>query len=124
MRAYERLLKYIRFDTASDETSETCPSTEKQLLLAEALADEMRSMGLADVRVDENGYVYGFVPETVPGRDVIGLISHMDTVNSVPVLPMNERIIETTTAAPSPWRTGTSWIPRYFRRSRSPRANP
>ena len=62
MRAYERLLRYAQYDTASDERSETCPSTEKQRVLAEALAAEMREMGMTGVRVDENGYVYGCVP--------------------------------------------------------------
>ena len=94
MRAYERLLKYAQYDTASDESSKTCPSTASQLVLAKDLAEEMVSIGLSDVRVDENGYVYGCVPANVEGRPVIGLIAHMDTVNTVPVLPMNTSIIE------------------------------
>ena len=59
MRAYERLMKYIQFDTASDEHSETCPSTAKQLVLARALMEEMKGLGISDARVDGNGYVYG-----------------------------------------------------------------
>ena len=94
MRAYERLLQYAQFDTASNEASETCPSTPGQLVLANALADEMRALGICDVRVDENGYVYGCVPENVDGQPVVGLIAHMDTVDSVPVLPMRATIIE------------------------------
>ena len=93
MRAYERLLRYIQFDTASDETSTACPSTPGQRVLADALAEEMRALGLEEVRVDEFGYVYAALPANVEGRPVIGLIAHMDTVNSVPVLPMNPRII-------------------------------
>ena len=62
MRAYERLLKYVQFDTASSEASDTCPSTPGQLVLAEALAAEMREMGLSEVRVDGNGYVYAALP--------------------------------------------------------------
>ena len=94
MRAYERLLRYAQYDTASDERSETCPSTEKQRVLAEALAAEMREMGMTDVHVDENGYVYGCVPATAEKRPVIGLIAHMDTVDCVPVAPVRARIVE------------------------------
>ncbi|HIS85282.1 MAG TPA: peptidase T [Candidatus Faecivicinus avistercoris] len=94
MRAYERLLRYAQYDTASDERSETCPSTEKQRVLAEALAAEMREMGMTGVRVDENGYVYGCVPATAEKRPVIGLIAHMDTVDCVPVAPVRARIVE------------------------------
>jgi len=94
MRAYERLLKYAQYDTASDEKSPTCPSTESQLVFGRVLADEMKALGLQEVRIDENGYVYGCVPANVEGRPVIGLIAHMDTVDCVPVLPMNPRIVE------------------------------
>ncbi len=94
MKAYERLLKYAQFDTASDEQSKTCPSTEGQKVLGAALVEEMKELGLSDVRMDENGYVYGCVPANVEGRPVIGLIAHMDTVSNVPVLPMNPSIIE------------------------------
>ena len=62
MRAYERFLNYIQYDTASDENSPTCPSTEKQLALGRALAEEMKAMGISDARVDEHGYVYGSIP--------------------------------------------------------------
>ncbi len=93
MRAYERLLKYIKFDTASDEKSPTCPSTEKQLVLAKYLVDEMKAMGIDDAVVDKDGYVYGTIPATCEDKPVIGLIAHMDTVDEAPALPMNERII-------------------------------
>ena len=49
MRAYERLLKYVAFDTTSDEDSPSCPSTPNQLMLAKALADELRGLGVAIV---------------------------------------------------------------------------
>ena len=94
MRAYERFMRYIQFDTASSEASETCPSTPGQLVLGRALAEEMREMGIADARIDENGYVYGSIPATAEGFPAIGLIAHMDTVDEVPVLPMNARIVE------------------------------
>ena len=94
MRAYERLLRYIQFDTASSEKSETCPSTPGQLVLGRALVEEMLEMGISDARIDENGYVYGSIPATAPGYPAIGLIAHMDTVDCVPALPMNARIVE------------------------------
>lgn len=74
----ERFLHYVSFDTMSDESSETCPSTPRQKLLGAVLVEEMRQIGIADARMDENGYVYGTVPgdKSLP---TIGLIAHMDT---------------------------------------------
>ena len=94
MRAYERFLKYIHFETASDEMSESCPSTPSQLVLGKALVQEMLEMGISDARMDENGYVYGSIPANAQGLPAIGLIAHMDVSNAVPCGPMNERIIE------------------------------
>ena len=74
----ERFLRYVSFDTMSDEFSETCPSSEKQKLLGAVLVEEMLAMGIQDARMDDNGYVYGTVPGT-PGKPVVGLIAHMDT---------------------------------------------
>ncbi len=78
MTVSERLLQYVRFDTQSDEASETCPSTEKQRALGAALVDEMKRMGIADAYQDADGYVYGTVNGT-ESAPVIGLIAHMDT---------------------------------------------
>ncbi|MBP3653437.1 MAG: peptidase T [Clostridia bacterium] len=94
MRAYERFMRYIQFDTASDDMSPTCPSTAKQLVLGRTLVDEMLEMGIHDARIDENGYVYGSIPATAEGYPAIGLIAHMDTVDDVPASPMNARIVE------------------------------
>ena len=74
----ERFLKYVSFDTMSDELSETCPSSAKQKLLGAALVEEMKEMGIRDAFIDENGYVYGTVPGD-PSLPTIGLIAHMDT---------------------------------------------
>ena len=94
MRAYERLLNYVQFDTASNEASETCPSTPGQLELGRSLVEEMRLMGVSNARMDENGYVYGEIPANAEGYPTIGLIAHMDTVDCVPALPMRARIVE------------------------------
>ncbi len=75
----ERFLKYVSFDTQSDEASETCPSSAKQLKLGEYLANELRMLGLADVEIDKNGYVYATLPATNANLPTIGLIAHIDT---------------------------------------------
>ena len=74
----ERFLRYVSFDTQSNEESETCPSTAKQKQLGHQLVEEMLAMGIKDAHMDENGYVYGTVPGD-PDLPTIGLISHMDT---------------------------------------------
>ena len=81
MNIQERFLKYVSFTTTSDESSESCPSTPQQLELAKYLVNELESIGLEQVKMDENGYVYGLLPAT-EGREndtPIGFISHMDT---------------------------------------------
>lgn len=78
MTVSERFLKYVSFNTRSDEESETCPSTEGQRKLGKALVEEMLAMGIQDAYMDEDGYVYGTVPGD-PRLPTIGLIAHMDT---------------------------------------------
>ena len=78
MNVTERFLKYVSFDTQSDENSESCPSTAKQRALGAFLVEDMKAIGIADARMDTDGYVYGSVPGTAEGP-VIGLIAHMDT---------------------------------------------
>ena len=86
MRAYERLIRYAKIYTTSDPKSETFPSTARQLDLAKLLVEELHQLGVADARVDENGYVYGSIPAT-PGcenKPALGLIAHMDTAPDAP----------------------------------------
>lgn len=78
MNVKERFLKYVSFDTKSNEFSETCPSTDSQKVLGAALVEEMLSMGISDAYMDADGYVYGTVPGD-PSMPTIGLIAHMDT---------------------------------------------
>ena len=78
MTAAERLLRYVAFDTQSDEASETCPSTSKQRVFGAALVEEMKAMGIQDAYMDADGYIYGTVPGD-PSLPTIGLIAHMDT---------------------------------------------
>jgi tripeptide aminopeptidase len=82
----ERFLTYVRCDTQSDETSSTFPSTAKQLDLLRTLADELRSMGAADVSMDEFGYVMATIPATTrkSGVPPIGFLAHVDTSPEMP----------------------------------------
>ena len=83
MRAYERFLQYVKVHTTSDPTSPTHPTTLRQFDLANKLAEEMKVLGLSDVRVDEHCYVYAAIPAT-PGCEkahAIGFIAHMDTTD-------------------------------------------
>jgi tripeptide aminopeptidase len=77
----ERFLRYVTFDTQSSETSETYPSTAKQLDLLRHLVDELKGIGLADAAIDEHGYVMATIPATTKKKDVpvIGFIAHVDT---------------------------------------------
>ena len=75
----ERFLQYVSFDTQSDECSETCPSTPKQLKLGAYLAEKLTKLGLTDVEQDKNGYVYATLPANKEGLPTIGLIAHLDT---------------------------------------------
>jgi tripeptide aminopeptidase len=86
MSVRDRFLRYVRFDTQSDESSATYPSTAKQLVLLEALAAELRDMGAADVAMDAHGYVTATVPATTTktGVPTIAFIAHVDTSPEMP----------------------------------------
>ncbi len=77
----DRFLRYVTFDTQSDENSSTYPSTPKQLVLLRRLVEELRELGVADAAIDEHGYVFGTIPATTKKKDVpvIGFIAHVDT---------------------------------------------
>lgn len=95
MNATERFLNYVKFETASDEESVSCPSTAGQTVLAEYLAGELKGIGVADAAYDENGYVYGHI-EASRGYDnapEIGLIAHMDTSPAVSGKDVKPQII-------------------------------
>ncbi len=93
MTVSQRFLRYVGFDTQSDEFSDTCPSTDKQRLLGAALVEEMRAMGIRDAFMDENGYVYGTVPGD-PELPTIGLIAHMDTSPDASGADIKTKIVE------------------------------
>ena len=91
----KRFLRYVSYETTSDESSETCPSTANQKVLGAAIVEEMLSMGIADARMDENGYVYGTVPGD-PSLPTVGLIAHMDTAPDASGANIKARIVEYT----------------------------
>jgi tripeptide aminopeptidase len=82
--AAERLLRYVRIDTRSDEESETYPSTPGQLDLLRLLRDEIKEIGLAEVTMDEHGYVTGTLPPTVEHEvPTVAFFAHVDTAREV-----------------------------------------
>lgn len=96
MEAYERLLKYARIYTPSDEKSDTVPSSFCQFDLAHTLVRELKEMGVADAQADDKCYVYAKLPATagLESRPCLGFIAHMDTVSDFcdhPVRPMVHR---------------------------------
>ncbi|CAL8901198.1 peptidase T [Bacillus sp. FSL W8-0645] len=76
----QRFTSYVKVDTQSDADKESCPSTEGQLNLARQLVEEMKSIGIQEVTMDENGYVMGTIPSNTD-KDVptIGFLAHIDT---------------------------------------------
>lgn len=95
MNAVERFLKYVTYDTQSDEHSTTFPSSAKQKILGEALAAELSQMGLQGAHMDQYGYVYGWLPATpgCEGVPCMGLIAHMDTSPSAPGANVKPRLV-------------------------------
>src|SRR5215475_13651516 len=77
----ERFLRYVVIDTQSEENSPTYPSTAKQFDLLRLLVDELKSIGLTEISIDEHGYVFATIPATSSKRDVpvIGFIAHVYT---------------------------------------------
>lgn len=75
-----RFLKYVSFTTTSDENKETTPSTPEQMVFANYLAEELKSIGLQDVELDKNGYLMATLPANTDSvLPTIGFIAHMDT---------------------------------------------
>ena len=95
MTVIDRFLKLVSYPTTSDENSETCPSTPRQLALAEELVRQMQDMGISDAHVDADGYVYGTIPANCEKNiPVYGLIAHMDTSPDAPGENIRARITE------------------------------
>lgn len=91
----ERFLGYVTIDSQSDEESSTVPTTEKQLVFAKKLYEELKGLGLSDVSLDEKGYVTATLESNIE-KDVpvIGFISHMDTSPDMSGKDVKPRIVE------------------------------
>ena len=90
-----RFLKYVSFDTQSDEASSSTPSTEKQFRLAEYLVEELRAVGLEEVEMDAQGYVYATLPSNVEHAvPTIGFIAHIDTSPDASGTNVQPRIVQ------------------------------
>jgi len=94
-KVVERLIRYAKINTQSDEKSKTCPSTPGQLELAEILVAELREIGMEDVSLDNNGYVMATLPSNVmKDVPVIGFIAHLDTSPDFRSDGVNPRIVD------------------------------
>ena len=96
MKAYERMLNYVKVWTTSDSSSEKVPSTSRQFDLAKLLVEEMKELGIGDAHVDEKCYVYGTLPATKGYEDKakLGFIAHLDTSEDISGQNVNPQIIE------------------------------
>ncbi len=95
-KAFERFLRYIKYDTTSDHTSQNVPSTYSQLEFAHMLAQELRDMGAERVNVSEYGYVTAAIPASkdCSTKTTLGFIAHMDTTDEMPGGNIKAKIIE------------------------------
>lgn len=95
MTVIERFLKYVTFDTQSDESTGVTPSTPKQMVFAQYLKTELEELGLKDISLDENGYLFATLPSNVNHKvPVVGFIAHMDTSPDMSGENVKPRIVE------------------------------
>lgn len=91
----DRFLKYVSIDTQSDDSSSSMPSTAKQFDLLTLLKDELQSLGLKDVSLDDNGYVMATLPaNTDKTAPVIGFVAHVDTAPDMSGAKVKPKIVE------------------------------
>lgn len=94
-KVVELFLRYVKYDTQSNENATTYPSTKGQLVFAHDLAKELIKIGLKDVEVDENGYVMATLPSNTSKKvPTVGFIAHMDTSPDMSGKNVNPKIIE------------------------------
>ncbi len=95
MNLTERFLKYVKYDTQSDEETNLTPSTPGQYKFAQALEKELRELGLEEITLDENGYLMATLPANTdrPGVPTIGFIAHLDTSPDMSGRNVNPRIV-------------------------------
>ena len=95
MKITNRFLKYVSYPTMSDETSNTVPSSAKQLVLSRAIAEELVALGLEEVELDDKGYLYATLPANVENSTItLGLVAHVDTSDACPDYPIKTKIVK------------------------------
>ncbi|NWN93926.1 MAG: peptidase T, partial [Bacillus sp. (in: Bacteria)] len=91
----KRFTTYVKVDTQSNEDSETCPSTDGQWTLLRILRDELESIGMEEVHLDENGYLFATLPSNTDKEvPVIGFLAHVDTATDFTGKNVNPQIVE------------------------------
>ncbi|MBQ4366539.1 MAG: tripeptide aminopeptidase PepT, partial [Muribaculaceae bacterium] len=91
----ERFIKYVKFETTSDENTGVTPSTPTQMVFAKELKKDLEEMGLSEVELDDNGYLYATLPaNTDKAIPTIGFIAHMDTAPDMSGRDVKPRIVE------------------------------
>ena len=94
MKMIDRFLRYARFETTSAEDAGTTPSTPGQMVFAQALRDELTEMGLEEVTLDDNGYLFATLPaNTTRQISTIGFIAHLDTSPDMSGADVRPRIV-------------------------------
>lgn len=94
-KVIDRFLKYVKYDTTSDNNSSTIPSTKSQLVLGEELVKELKEFGIEDVGIDEKGFVIATIPSNInKSIPVLGFLAHMDTAPDFTGKNVNPRIVE------------------------------
>ncbi len=116
---YDRFIKYVKFDTQSQEDMEQVPSTEKQFALAGELEKELREMGASEVRLSEHCYVYAVLPSNLsPEEDAhtpaLGFIAHMDTSPSASGANVSPRLVKGYDGSVIPLGHGEELSPKIF----------
>lgn len=95
MALVERFLKYVSFDTQSSEETEVTPSTPGQMVFAKYLKEELESLGLEDIMLDEHGYLFATLPANIDKPvPTIGFIAHMDTSPDMSGKDVSPRIVQ------------------------------
>ena len=95
MKLVDRFLQYVKFDTQSDELTNLTPSTPGQMVFAQHLCQELESMGLSNITLDNNGYLMATLPSNSSKKiPTIGFISHLDTAPDMSGHNVNPRIVK------------------------------
>lgn len=89
----ERLIRYAKVDTQSDASSETTPSTSKQWDLLHMLKEELEEIGLSDITLDENGYLFATIPGNVDA-ETVGFLAHVDTATDFTGTNVNPQVVQ------------------------------